>query len=187
MLQIEKEIDFRALFESAHGLYLVLSQDLTILAVSDSYANATLTKREEIIGKNLYEVFPDNPNDNTSYGVSNIRSSLISVLQNKTADTMAVQKHDIRRPDGTVEKRFWSPSNKPVLNSKKEIDYIIHRVEDVTNFVLLQKGQIENDKITDDLRVRSLEMASELIIANKELAFQNKEKRAAELIIANNN
>jgi hypothetical protein len=43
--------DFRALFESAPGSYLVLTPDLTIVAVSDAYLSATMTKREEILGR----------------------------------------------------------------------------------------------------------------------------------------
>lgn len=53
--------DFQALFESAPGLYLVLTPALTIVAVSDAYLKATMTKREEILGRRLFEVFPDNP------------------------------------------------------------------------------------------------------------------------------
>src|ERR1700722_13959850 len=38
--------DFRALFESAPALYLVLDPDLRIVAVSDAYCRATMTRRE---------------------------------------------------------------------------------------------------------------------------------------------
>jgi PAS domain-containing protein len=41
--------DFRGLLESAPGLYLLLTPDLRIVAVSDAYLRATLTKREEIL------------------------------------------------------------------------------------------------------------------------------------------
>jgi PAS domain S-box-containing protein len=126
------EINFQSLFESAPGLYLILRPDLTIVAVSDSYLNATMTKREEILGRNLFEVFPDNPGDPVATGVSNLRASLNYVLQHGEPHTMAVQKYDIRRPDGTFEERYWSPLNTPVLNDKKELKYIIHSVEDVT-------------------------------------------------------
>ena len=46
--------DFQALFESAPGLYLVLAPALTIVAVSDAYLKATMTKREEILGRRLF-------------------------------------------------------------------------------------------------------------------------------------
>ena len=155
---LENEAVFRLLFESAPGLYLVLLPDLTIHSVNDSYASATMTKREEIIGRLLFDVFPDNPEDSTADGVSNLRSSLSYVLKNKSSHTMAVQKYDIRRPDGTFEERYWSPFNKAVLNLKNEVVYIIHRVEDVTDFVRLQKEQKLNDILTDDLRSRTREM-----------------------------
>jgi two-component system cell cycle sensor histidine kinase/response regulator CckA len=127
--------DFRVLFESAPGLYLVLRPDLTIVAVSDAYLRATMTQRESILGRPLFEVFPDNPGDPSADGVRNLRASLERVRQNRVPDTMAVQKYDIRRPEsegGGFEERYWSPINSPVLGPGQEIVYIIHRVEDVT-------------------------------------------------------
>src|SRR5579884_2593554 len=92
------DLDFRALFEAAPGCYLVLRPDFTIVAVSDSYLNATMTRREQILGRGIFEVFPDNPHDFSATGVRNLRASLERVLKNKTPDTMAVQKYDIARP-----------------------------------------------------------------------------------------
>ena len=92
--------DFQTLFESGPGLYLVLTPALTIVAVSEAYLNATMTRREKILGLNLVDVFPDNPNDPTASGVSNLSASLKRVLQNRAPDAMAVQKYDIRRPIG---------------------------------------------------------------------------------------
>lgn len=45
------EPDFRALFEAAPGLYLVLDPELRIVAVSEAYLAATMTRREEILGR----------------------------------------------------------------------------------------------------------------------------------------
>ncbi len=171
----EKETNFRLLFESAPGLYLVLLPDLTIHAVSDAYAEATMTKREDITGKHLFGVFPDNPNDGSADGVSNLRASLNYVLKNKAPHSMAVQKYDIRRPDGSFEERYWSPHNKPVLNAKGAVIYIIHRVEDVTDFVRLQKEQQAKDKVTDDLRTQTHEMEIEIVKRAKEIQKLNAE------------
>ena len=92
-------LDFQTVFESAPGLYLVLTLDLKIIAVSDAYLRATMTQREQIIDKGIFEVFPDNPNDPSATGVRNLRTSLERVLQNGVADTMAIQKYDIRKPE----------------------------------------------------------------------------------------
>ena|SRR5713226_562618 len=47
--------DFRTLFESAPGLYLVLTPDRTIAAASDAYLHATMTKRAEVLGRKQLE------------------------------------------------------------------------------------------------------------------------------------
>ncbi|HET6158091.1 MAG TPA: PAS domain-containing protein [Dongiaceae bacterium] len=133
--------DFQALFEAAPNLYLVLSPDLTIVAVSDAYCRATMTERAKILGRGLFEVFPDNPDDPAATGVDNLRASLARVLQHGRPDAMAVQKYDIRRPDsegGGFEERYWAPLNSPVLDQAGKVVWIIHRVEDVTEMVRLQ-------------------------------------------------
>ena len=131
----EKSTDFKSLFESVPDLYLILRPDLMIDGVSDEYLRATMTKREEIVGRHLFAVFPDNPDDPSADGVRNLHASLNRVLQNKAADTMAIQKYDIRKPDGTFEVRYWSPLNKPVLDALGEVTYIVHSVKDVTQRV----------------------------------------------------
>src|SRR5580704_9379048 len=101
--------DFRMLFESAPGLYLVLSPDLRIVAVSDAYLRATMTSRESILGRGIFEVFPDNPSDPQATGVNNLRASLRSVLEFRRTDTMAVQKYDVRKPEsegGGFDERY---------------------------------------------------------------------------------
>lgn len=94
-------LDFKLLFESAPGLILLLrpDSDFMILGASDAYLRATLTERKKIVGRGLFEVFPDNPDDPHATGTSNLRSSLDRVLATKASDTMAVQKYDIRRPE----------------------------------------------------------------------------------------
>jgi len=106
--------DFRALFESAPGLYLVLDPDLRIVAVSDAYCRATMTRREDILGRGIFDVLPDNPDDPGADGVRNLRASLQRVQLDRVPDAMTVQKYDIRRPEhegGGFEIRYWSPLN----------------------------------------------------------------------------
>lgn len=139
--------DFRLLFESAPGSFLVLTPDLTIAAVSDSYLNNTLTKRSDILGRNIFDVFPDNPSDPAADGVTKLRASLEKVLKNKAVDTMQIQKYDIPKPKeegGGFEERYWSPQNSPVFNAKREVEYIIHRVDDVTDYVAQIKATNHN-------------------------------------------
>ena len=112
--------DFRVLFESAPGLFLVLDPELVIVAASDAYLKATRTARTAVVGRGIFDVFPDNPDDPTTEGVRNLGASLARVLRDGVGDTMSVQKYDIPRPDsegGGFEERFWSPHNAPVLGT----------------------------------------------------------------------
>ncbi len=181
--------NFQSLFESAPGLYLVLTPDLTIVAVSEAYLHATMTKREDIIGRGIFEVFPDNPDDPGATGVRNLRASLQRVLRAKVLDTMAVQKYDIRKPEaegGGFEERYWSPVNAPVLGQDNEVAYIIHRVEDVTDFVRLSREKAQRDKLTDELRARAEQMESEVFERAREVQEANQRLEAANRELARN-
>ena len=180
-----KAPDFQVLFESAPGLYLVLTPALTIVAVSDAYLKATMTKREEILGRGLFEVFPDNPDDPAATGVRNLRVSLDRVLTHRVPDTMAVQKYDIRRPEsegGGFEERYWSPVNSPVLGADGKIAYIIHRVEDVTEFIRLKQEESEQRRITERLQTRAAEMEAEIFRRTQQVQITERLRtRAAEM------
>ncbi len=71
--------DFQLLFEAAPGLFLVLAPDFTIVAASDAYLRATMTDRSAILGRGLFDVFPDNPEDPAATGARNLRASLEQV------------------------------------------------------------------------------------------------------------
>lgn len=135
--------DFRAVFEKSPGLFLILDAKFIIVAVSDAYCRATMTVREDIVGRGLFEVFPDNPDDSGADGVANLRTSLLNVIKQRAADRMAEQQYDIRRPDGVFEERYWRPLNSPVLGPDGYVRWIVHAVEDVTELVRIRKGEAE--------------------------------------------
>ncbi|MFZ6010451.1 MAG: ATP-binding protein [Bacteroidota bacterium] len=174
--------NFQTLFESAPGLYLVLSPDLKIVAASNAYVSATMTKRKDILGKNIFEIFPDNPDDPHATGVGNLRASLMRVLQTEAPDAMAVQKYDIRKPDGGFEERYWSPLNSPVFDRNKDVAYIIHKVEDVTEFVRLKQKGSEQNKITEELKARTEQMEAEIFKRAQQLQVANEKLREAEQV-----
>lgn len=135
--------DYRAILQKAPDLYLICTPDLVIIEASDNYLNATMTTRESILGRELFNVFPANPNEPCETGTKNLKRSLMNVIENKVPDKMHIQKYDIRSSeDGEFVERYWSPLNTPVL-SNNELKYIIRRVEDVTEVVNLKKKEIE--------------------------------------------
>jgi len=178
--------DFRLIFQAAPGLYLVLDPELKIVAVSDAYLRATMTKRDDILGRGIFDAFPDNPDDPSATGVRNLRTSLERVLREKVPDAMAVQKYDVRRPEsegGAFEQRHWSPVNSPVLDSSEKVLYIIHRVEDVTEFVRLKQQEIAQEKLTEDLRTRTGQMEAEIYQRAAEVQEANRRLEATNVAL----
>jgi signal transduction histidine kinase len=170
----DRRADFERLFEASPEVLLVLLPDaprFTMVAATDARLQATHTTRESI-GRGLFEVFPDNPADAGATGTSNLRASLERVLATRAPDTMAVQKYDIRGPDGVFQAKYWSPKNIPVLGPSGEVLYILHRVEDVTDLV-------RASELGEELRGRTRAMEVEVLARSRELAASNNELRAA--------
>ncbi len=130
--------DFRVLFESAPIAYLVVLPDapsFTVVAASDAYLQALEKSREDLVGRGVFEVFPEGPSAAHAATSHNVRASFHRILATREPDSMPVQKYDLPRPKsegGGFEERYWSPVNSPVLGESGEVNYIIHRVENVT-------------------------------------------------------
>ena len=167
----------RALFDSLPGLYLVLKPDLTIVTASEAYLRAAMLSLAAITGRNLFEVFPDNPGDPTADGTRNLRASLERVRLTRAADTMAIQKYDVRGPDGVFVEKYWSPINSPILGADGQIEFIIHRVEDVTEFVRQKKRPAGGE--TPAMQVRLEQMEAEVFRSTQEVQRASEELHAA--------
>jgi signal transduction histidine kinase len=170
----DDDLDFRLLFEGSPDVLLVLLPDApryTMVAGTEERFRATHTTRDTL-GMGLFELFPDNPDDLAATGTANLRASLDRVLATRAPDTMAVQKYDIRGPDGTFQAKYWSPKNIPVLSPTGEIRYILHRVEDVTELV-------QASELGQELRDRTHQMERDVINRSRELAEANRNLREA--------
>eukprot|EP01122_Echinamoeba_exundans_P006997 TRINITY_DN2071_c0_g1_i1.p1 TRINITY_DN2071_c0_g1~~TRINITY_DN2071_c0_g1_i1.p1 ORF type:complete len:742 (-),score=127.78 TRINITY_DN2071_c0_g1_i1:1060-3285(-) len=177
-------VDFKMLFEKAPVLFLVLapnSPQFTILGATDAYLKATMTLREEVVGKSLFEVFPDNPDAPEANSVARLRASLERVLVSRASDTMAVQKYDILTPvsgDRIFEERYWSPSNNPVFYpGTRDVRYIIHQAEDVTTFVRasqLEEANSAQSQQLEQLETQTASMKREIVRRTEELKSANE-------------
>ena len=180
--------DFQKFLEIVTGMYMILDTQFNIVAVGGSYAKQTMIDPTQVIGKNLFDVFPDNPKDESPTGSKNIRASLERVLHDKLPDTMAVQKYDIRRPaaaGGTFEERYWSPVNSPILDDEGNVKYIVNQVTDVTEYMqTIKKHDALANKVSGDLRIRMNEMEMEIYLRAQEIQETNRQLREVNKLLA---
>ncbi|WP_044002170.1 PAS domain-containing protein [Hymenobacter swuensis] len=123
-----------SVFNALPDATLLLTAELRIEAASDTYLAATLARREAIVGRLIFEAFPDNPATPEARAVHNLRTSLEQVLATGQPHTMARQRYDVPDParPGQFVARYWLPRNTPVLDGQGRVSHLLHTVTDVT-------------------------------------------------------
>jgi PAS domain S-box-containing protein len=164
------EFDYRAFFESAPGLYLVVDRDLRIVTATDSWCAAMRRTRDEIAGRDIFEVLSQNL-ESGEPGVENLRASLVRVLQTRRRDAMEIQRLDVREPDGGLQERHWAPMNVPILDEDRQVRWIVHRVRDVTEAVR-DRETIQSQR---RLAREQGDIIEALRAANRELADRDRQ------------
>lgn len=107
--------------------------DYTVLDVNSAYLTLTHTKRENLVGKPVFGVFPANPSDQVSKNVERTIFSFEEAIRQKKPHVMSDYRYDIPKP-GTdqFEERYWTSSNTPVLSAEDEVLYLVHSTATVT-------------------------------------------------------
>jgi signal transduction histidine kinase len=145
----ERAVDFERVFRSAPDPYLLISPDLTLLSASDAYLKAAMSTYEHIVGKNIFEAFPGNPNDPIGTGVANVKNAIETVLATGKMHRMPEQKYDV--PIAGTDKfavKYWSPTHHPVLDNEGRVLYVLQRPVDVTEEVINREKikELEGEK-----------------------------------------
>ncbi|MGW2516407.1 PP2C family protein-serine/threonine phosphatase [Streptomyces sp. NPDC001617] len=165
-------IDYAAVFHALPGMVALMTPELIYADVNEDFLRGAGRKREQLIGRYIFDVFPENPGSPTARGVRNVGDSMRRVLETGERDTMALQRYDVEYPDrpGQWEERYWSPVNAPVLGPDGEVVLVVHRVEEVTELIRARGGPTSG-------RARVLE--AELYTRARELQDLNERLRAA--------
>ena len=168
-------LDYQSLFEVMPGPLAVVTPDdprFTMVAVNDAYVRAAQKSREELVGRGIFEVFPEGPNSAHAATIGNLRASFRRVIATAQQDTMPVQRYDLPRPEvegGGMEERYWSPLNSPVLSPDGTVQFLIHRPEEVTEVVCLKRREAEQDQLAATERLRADRIEAELSLHRQEL------------------
>ncbi|MEU7070079.1 SpoIIE family protein phosphatase [Streptomyces narbonensis] len=140
-------IDYQAVFQALPGSVALLTLDLVFAEANEAFLSMAGRTRDQLIGRYLFDVFPDNPHDPAATGMRNLSASLQRVAATGERDTMALQRYDVKdanRP-GVWQERYWSPVNVPVLAPDGSVALLLHRVEEVTELIKARGSRPDGD------------------------------------------
>ncbi|MBA1156977.1 PAS domain-containing protein [Microvirga mediterraneensis] len=170
-----KTINFEALFSASPNPYVLLDLSLTIVGMNDAYLKATMRQREDLIGRNMFDAFPSDP-DSPSH--RQLRGSFDKVIREKSADYISLIEYAIPLPNGQgFEERFWSATHTPLFNQAGELAFILqhtvdvtelHRLRNLAKSTVLSSGPsalIETDMFR---RAQAVQQANEVLNAEQQ-------------------
>jgi PAS domain S-box-containing protein len=134
-------LDYEKLFRTAPALMVVVSRDLTVVEVSDSYLSSTHTSREGLIGKNLLDAFPPKPGEPDATSPEVVRAQIQLAFETGLPTEPLTVRYDVQAPNGEFEERHWRSWNTPIPKEIGPPDSVVHNVEEVTATIKLQRSE----------------------------------------------
>ncbi len=153
-------IDFAHLLAESPNPYVVLDRERTIVWMNEAYLAATERERADILGRNMFDAFPSDP-DSDSHRL--LDRSLRRVIERGEPDEIALIRYDIANPDGGMDVRYWSATHTPVLGADGEVAYILQHTVDVTELHGLRTSRDEMGvvKRADAIQSRNRDLSEE--------------------------
>ena len=129
--------DFQAeLGASEHVAYLLdPAPGLNFVDVNAAFEASTGMSREQVVGRALFLLFPENPDETNADGVSQFYASLRTAAETGQPHAMPIQRYDVRDGAGVFVERYWRATNTP-LHKDGRLIYLLHVVDEVTGEVL---------------------------------------------------
>ena len=127
--------EFQALFRVTPFPYLVMAPDLTIVAASGAYLRSVGRTEADIVGRYVFEAFPEDPADPEATNIGEVKASLLRALAKGEPDTTAFVRYavPVQTPEGVhFEERYWSTVHTPVLGPDGKPVLVFQNAMDVT-------------------------------------------------------
>ena len=115
-------LDFMAASPYAHIAYTL---DMVVLDLNWRHARITGVPREVAAGRNIYDVFPPNPDAPETDARPVVAASLERMVATREPDEMPIIKHDLPAPDGRFRERYWQLTHSPIFGGPDDTGPIV--------------------------------------------------------------
>lgn len=134
-------LTYPAIFAALPDAYVLLDNNFKVVAVTDAYLDLTFFNKNDILEKNFFDIFPENSSSIKSNNLLNLRNSFERVCKTKKTDNLGVQTFEISLANrNQFAERSWNCITIPILNKKGDVEFLAHKIEDVTEYVHYKKN-----------------------------------------------
>ncbi len=171
-------IDFKSLFELSPNPYMLLDRELRYVAANQAYLQVTSSRAEDLLGRNIFEAFPHDPDEPDNSSARQLRESFQRVLSGRKPDMLALIRYRVPRQTAAgvvTEERYWSATHTPILDDAGEVAFILQHTTDVTELQHLKQavGAAQGATVaTDQLGAGVLHRAQRLQETNELLGAE---------------
>jgi PAS domain S-box-containing protein len=147
---------------------MVVDRQLRYLEVNAAYEQAVNTPRAAMIGRGLFELFPDDGESGRR-----LRESLQHVLTTGTPHTLAFIPYSVPRPEhlgGGTELRYWTAVHTPLFDETGQVAFLVQNTVDVTEIRRLTDAEGPGG-------TELLQRAQEVDAAHRQLAEESAQFR----------
>ncbi len=127
------DLNFHVLFDALPSPYMVLDTELRFVAANPAYLAVTKRRLEDLLGRYLFDMFPD-PGENGR----RLAASFRRVLDTGQPDTLAYLPYAIALPEaegGGLSYRYWTCAHTPLPGPNGKTAFILQNTVDVTDIV----------------------------------------------------
>ncbi|HEU4853451.1 MAG TPA: PAS domain-containing protein [Telluria sp.] len=134
--------DYISLFRASPYPYLVMDPDLKVIGANGTYLRSVQRTEDEIVGKYVFDAFPENPNDPRSTNVAEVKASIARAFAKGQPDTPPFLRYavPVQTPDGEgFEDRYWSTVHTPVFDEDGKPKFVFQNAIDVTELYVFDR------------------------------------------------
>lgn len=126
-------LQFQALFDLTPTPLMVLDRSLCFVAANKCYLGITSSKLEDVLGRYVFEVFPEAP-EREAIAASHFRRALAGEETEQDPHPFA-----IARPEGGYQDVWWTTHHLPVRGEDGSVVAVLQHCRDVTEEVTAKR------------------------------------------------
>jgi PAS domain S-box-containing protein len=150
---------------------MVLDRELRYVAVNRAYCEAVSRAAEDLLGKQMIEVFPHDASNANNESARRLVDSFHRVFETGAQDVLPLIHYRIE-VDGRYQDRYWSATHTPLFDAEGRVEHVLQHTVDITELhhhrrASQEMGVLQRAKVIEQ---RNVELTGNLDVLTRAFA-----------------